>query len=286
MSAAGRSGDGAVARGAAPGGSARTSSSDMPLYEYVAGDSPLLISFPHSGTYVPRDLESRLCPTVRDLPDTDWFVPELYAFHAEIGASVLRATHSRYVVDLNRPADGAPLYPGQRETTVCPTETFAGEALYAAGNEPTRAEVAERLVRYWQPYHDRIAALVAALVARHGHCVLWDAHSILSKVPALFEGRLPDLNIGTADGGSCSAARRERLDGCLRAQTRFTHVLDGRFKGGYITRHYGTPADGIDAVQLELAQDAYLDEARTPVYSRERAAPLIEVVRSLLRAAL
>jgi N-formylglutamate deformylase len=269
-----------------PIGSAQTTADDTPLYEYVAGDSPLLISFPHSGTYVPRELELRLQAGVRDLPDTDWFVPELYAFHAGIGASILRATHSRYVVDLNRPADGAPLYPGQRETTVCPTETFAGEALYAAGDEPKRAEIEMRLRRYWQPYHDRITALTAALVARHGHCVLWDAHSILSQVPALFAGRLPDLNVGTADGASCSAARRERLGACLRTQSRFTHVFDGRFKGGFITRHYGNPARGIDAVQLEIAQDAYLDEARTPAFSRERAAPLIGVLRDLVRAAL
>jgi N-formylglutamate deformylase len=286
MSAAGRGEEAAVAGGAVAGGAARTGPEEMPLYEYVAGDSPLLISFPHSGTYLPRELESRLQAGVRDLPDTDWFVPELYGFHAEIGASILRATHSRYVIDLNRPADGAPLYPGQRETTVCPTETFAGEPLYAAGDEPGRAEVGLRLQRYWQPYHERITALAAALVARHGYCVLWDAHSILSRVPALFDGRLPHLNIGTADGGSCSAARRDRLGACLRAQSRFTHVLDGRFKGGYITRNYGNPAGGIDAVQLEIAQDAYLDEARKPVYSRERAAPLIEVLQDLVRTVI
>jgi N-formylglutamate deformylase len=263
-----------------------SASDDAPLYEYVAGDSPLLISFPHSGTYLPRELATRLRPEVRDLPDTDWFVPELYAWHAEVGASLLRATHSRYVVDLNRPPDGAPLYPGQRETTVCPTETFAGEALYVVGDEPTPAEVAARIARYWQPYHERIAALSAALVARHGVCVLWDAHSIRSRVPALFAGRLPDLNIGTADGRSCSGVRRARLDACLSAQSRFTHVLDGRFKGGYITRHYGDAAAGVDAIQLEIAQDAYLDEARTPVYSGERAAPLAAVLRELLGAAL
>src|SRR5580658_2719345 len=154
-----------------------------PIFEYVAGDLPLLVSFPHSGTYVPPELAARLRAQVLDLPDTDWFVPQLYDFCGALGASVIRATHTRYVVDLNRPPDGAPLYPGQRETTVCPTETFGGEALYLDGAFPTAAEVSDRLSHYWQPYHDRLAALTRDLVERHGHCILWDAHSIVSKVP-------------------------------------------------------------------------------------------------------
>lgn len=257
-----------------------------PLYEEAAGDSPLLISFPHSGTYVPLELLARLRGDVRDLPDTDWFVPELYAAQRELGASLIRATHSRYVVDLNRPADGAPLYPGQRETTVCPTETFDGQPLYEPRAEPDPAEIAQRIGKYWQPYHSRLAARTRELVARHGYCVLWDAHSIRSTVPGLFVGRLPDLNIGTADGGSCSAARAQRIAAVLGRQTRFSTVVNGRFKGGYITRHYGNPGAQVDAIQLEIAQAAYVEESRVPGYEAARAEPLRQVIGALLRAAL
>ena len=253
-----------------------------PLFEYLAGNRPLLISFPHSGTYVPPELKARLRPEVLDLPDTDWFVPQLYDFFRGLGASIIRATHTRYVVDLNRPPDGAPLYPGQRETTVCPTETFDGEALYRDGADPTSPEIAERLRTYWHPYHERLAALTRDLARVHGHCVLWDAHSIRSRVPALFEGRLPDLNVGTAGGRSCSHDLLDRIVACLKAQNRFSFVVDGRFKGGYITRNYGNPAHGIHAVQLEIAQCAYLQEARIPAFDPGRAVPLNALLRDVL----
>jgi N-formylglutamate deformylase len=257
-----------------------------PLFEYLPGDAPLLISFPHSGTYVPPELAVRLRPQVLDLPDTDWFVPQLYGFAREQGASVIRATHTRYVVDLNRPPDGTPLYPGQRETTVCPTETFDGEALYLEGANPGAAEIADRLTRYWQPYHDKLQAATRDLAKHHGHCVLWDAHSILSKVPGLFDGHLPDLNVGTAAGRSCSPALIDRIVASLSAQHQFSFVVDGRFKGGYITRHYGDPAARIHAVQLEIAQCAYLGEARTPVFDPARAEPLSSLLRELLTTLL
>ena len=256
-----------------------------PIFEYVPGDLPLLISFPHSGTYVPAELAVRLRPQVLDLPDTDWFVPQLYDFCGALGASVIRATHTRYVVDLNRPPDGAPLYPGLRETTVCPTETFGGEALYLEGADPTAAEISDRLSHYWQPYHDRLASLTQDLVERHGHCVLWDAHSIVSQVPGLFDGRLPDLNVGTAEGRSCSPRLQDRIVGALSAQEQFSFVVNGRFKGGYITRHYGNPARRIDAVQMEIAQSAYLAEARTPIFDPDRAKPLATLLRDLLGGA-
>ncbi len=253
-----------------------------PIFEYLPGDAPLLISFPHSGTYVPPELAKRLRPEALDLPDTDWFVPRLYDFFRDLGASSLRATHTRYVVDLNRPPDGAALYPGQRETTVCPTESFAGEALYRDGENPAPAEIAERLRTYWHPYHEKLSALTQAIKERHGHCILWDAHSILSRVPGLFEGRLPDLNVGTAGGRTCSAALLERIVAALSAGKQFSFVVDGRFKGGYITRHYGNPAARIDAVQLEIAQCAYLNETRTPAFDAALAAPLKSLLRDLL----
>ncbi len=253
-----------------------------PLFDYVPGEGPVLISFPHSGTYVPPELAVRLRPEALDLPDTDWFVPQLYESAAATGASILRATHTRYVVDLNRPPDGAPLYPGQRETTVCPTEAFDGEPLYLAEADPTPGEIAERLYTYWQPYHDKLAELIGQIVQRHGHCILWDAHSIRSQVPALFDGRLPDLNVGTGGGRSCSTNLMARIVIELGTQKQFSFVVDGRFKGGYITRHYGNPAARIDAVQLEIAQCAYLLEARTPVFDPLRAEPLSSLLRDLL----
>jgi N-formylglutamate deformylase len=186
------------------------------------------------------------------------------------------------VVDLNRPPDGAPLYPGQRETTVCPTETFDGAPLYLDGENPTSDEIAARLLQYWHPYHEKLSALTQEIQQRHGHCTLWDAHSILSRVPGLFEGRLPDLNVGTAGGRSCSPALAELITATLSAQQRFSFVVNGRFKGGHITRHYGNPAARIDAVQLEIAQCAYLLEARTPAFDATLAAPLSSLLRDLL----
>ncbi|HEX3849294.1 MAG TPA: N-formylglutamate deformylase [Steroidobacteraceae bacterium] len=259
-------------------------SARVPIFGYDAGTSPLLISFPHSGTYVPPDIAARLAPAALDLPDTDWFVPELYHFAREAGASVIRATHTRYVVDLNRPPDGKPLYPGQRETTVCPVETFDGETLYKPGTAPAPGEVAARLGMYWRPYHDQLAALTREIAARHGRCILWDAHSIHSVVPGLFEGRLPDLNVGTSSGKSCSPALLERVIAPLKAQSRFSFVVDGRFKGGYITRHYGNPAARIEAVQMEIAQCAYVAERRVPVYDGERAQPLGALLQQVIES--
>lgn len=253
-----------------------------PLYEYSRGDSPLLISIPHSGTYIPPGIAARMTETALAVPDTDWFVPELYAFARELGIGVLRATHSRYVVDLNRPPDGAPLYPGRRETGVCPIETFDGALIYPPGAEPTRSEIEERLRRYWQPYHRRLALAVEDQVQRHGRCLLWDAHSIRSTIPGLFEGRLPDLNLGTADGRSCSPALADRVEAQLNAQKQFSHIVNGRFKGGYITRQYGNQGAKVDALQMEIAQAAYLVEARVPHFFAVRAQPLISLLRNIL----
>jgi N-formylglutamate deformylase len=252
------------------------------LFDLSPGDSALLISMPHSGTYLPPEISARLSHAGREVPDTDWFIPQLYDFAGEIGATVICATHSRYVVDLNRPPDGEPLYPGRRETGVCPIETFDGEVLYTDGDEPTHQEIAARLQRYWQPYHDQLSALIGERVARFGQCLLWDAHSIHSTLPGLFDGRLPDLNVGTADGRSCSPAIATRIVRMLAAQDRFSHVVNGRFKGGYITRHYGRPADRVDAVQLEIAQSAYLREARAPSFDAAFAQPLRNLIRHAL----
>jgi N-formylglutamate deformylase len=253
----------------------------------ASGSSPLVISFPHSGTLVPASLAARMTPRALAVPDTDWHVPLLYApalgqGSAAFGAASIEARLSRYVVDLNRPPDDSALYPGQLSTGLCPSQSFAGEALYADA-PPDAAEVAERRARWWAPYHAALDALVADACARHGHCVLLDAHSIRSEVPRLFGGRLPDLNLGTNDGRSCDDALARRAMQVLAGDGRFTAVRDGRFKGGYITRSRGLPGAGVHALQLEIAQSAYMDEAGT-AWDAARAPPLAALLGRLLDA--
>ncbi|HMN35416.1 MAG: N-formylglutamate deformylase [Chiayiivirga sp.] len=258
----------------------------MEIFTLESGRAPLLVSLPHDGSHIPDALAARMTPAARTAPDTDWFVSRLYAFARELGASILRPNHSRYVVDLNRPPDDVSLYPGQNTTGLCPSVRFTGEPVYLPGQEPDAAEVAARVERYWRPYHDALADELARLRARFGRALLWDGHSIRGELPFLFEGRLPDLNLGTASGTSCTPALQARLASVLASQTRYSHVINGRFKGGYITRHYGNPARGVEAIQLELAQSTYMDEGATS-YLPERAERLERIVlRPLLEAAL
>jgi N-formylglutamate deformylase len=225
-------------------------------------------------------------PPALALPDTDWHVPLLYDFHRDLSASVIIARNSRYVVDLNRPPDGAPLYPGKTETQLCPVRTFADEPVYRPGQEPDADEIRERIHSQWNPYHLKLAEIIETIRNQHGHCVLWDAHSIKSEVPAFFDGRLPDLNVGTADGASCSRSLAECVMRQLRSQSRFSSVLNGRFKGGYITRHYGDPARGVDAIQLEIAQSAYMSEATPQDFDPGMASHLKNMLHPLLAEVL
>jgi N-formylglutamate deformylase len=255
------------------------------LFEQRRGSLPILISFPHSGTVLPESLRNRFTAVGHAVPDTDWFVPELYRRCLDrLDVSTLIASHSRYVVDLNRPADGAALYPGRIESAVCPTETFEGESIYAAGHEFSNAEIPARIDRYWRPYHLALAAERDRILAGHGRCLIWDAHSIRSRSPRLFEGELPELNLGTYSGHSAADPFVARVVERLRAQQRFSHVVDGRFKGGHITRHFGEPARNIHAMQLEIAQRAYMSEAGTPQFDSQRAAALSELIEQILAA--
>jgi N-formylglutamate deformylase len=255
-----------------------------PLFHLTRGEAPILVSFPHSGIYIPPDLAGRMTPSALGLPDTDWHVPRLYEFLDKMRASRIEATHSRYVVDLNRPPDDAALYPGQKKTGLVPYDTFAGEPLYLAGQEPKSDEIPPRR-SYWQPYHDAIAAELARLTAIHGSAILWDAHSIASEVPSLFEGRLPDFNLGTFDGKSCDTDIATQAFAVAK-HLPFTTVLNGRFKGGYITRHYGAPKKGIQAIQLEMAQIIYMDETPPYTYRPDRAAKASAAIKSLIKGAL
>jgi len=259
---------------------------DTPIFTLERGSVPLLISLPHDGSAIPADIAARMRPPARRSVDSDWHVGLLYGPLAKaLGASVLRPALSRYVVDLNRPADGHALYPGQRETGLVSTVGFDGAPLYEDGAEPDAIEIAQRVQDYWQPYHQALQAELARLREMHGRVVLWEGHSIRSVVPMLFEGRLPDFNLGTADGASCGESLQQRLADVLDGQDSYSHVVNGRFKGGYITRHYGRPADGAQAVQLELAQCNYMDED-TLDYLPGKAAAVQAVIGRLLDACL
>jgi len=252
----------------------------MEPYRFERGSTPLLVAIPHDGRDLPADVESQMTETGAALPDTDWHVKRLYGFAESLGAGVLAARYSRYVVDLNRPPGDEALYPGQVATGLCPTATFAGEPVYRDGAEPDEDERRSRVERYWRPYHDRLAAELERLRDRFGYALLWDAHSIKSRVPRLFEGELPVLNVGT--NGSKSAGRLiERALWRVARRSPHPAVLNGRFVGGYTTRQYGDPERGVHAVQLEIAQRAYMDE-KTLRYDEPRARVLGETLETLL----
>jgi N-formylglutamate deformylase len=258
----------------------------MTTFSLQRGRVPLLISLPHDGSFIPDDISARMLPAARRSPDTDWHVGRLYEPLAQaLGASVLKPLASRYVVDLNRPADGHALYPGQRETGLVPTIGFDGDPLYQDGREPDNAEVQRRMNEFWLPYHQALTQELARLCAEHGRAMLWEGHSIRSRVPMLFEGRLPDFNLGTAAGASCGGVLQTQLQACLESQSRFSYAVNGRFKGGYITRHYGEPDARIQAVQLELVQLNYMDETSFE-YDTDKARAVQELIGRMLQVCL
>ncbi|NMM44338.1 N-formylglutamate deformylase [Rhodospirillaceae bacterium KN72] len=231
------------------------------IYTLHRGHAPLLVSVPHAGTAVPDDIACRLSEEAKPLADTDWHVHTLYDFAASLGASVLVAHYSRYVVDLNRPPDNESLYPGQTTTGLIPIDTFDGNPVYQNDVDPDLSEVVGRVDGFWRPYHSALQTELDRIKAEHGHAVLWDAHSIASKVPRLFDGHLPDFNLGTNGGKSCAEDLADAVYAKAQSAEGYTSVLNGRFKGGYITRHYGKPQDGIHALQLELSQATYMQES-------------------------
>jgi len=252
------------------------------VFDFVAGDSPLLVSIPHDGRELAPGMAERMTGAGRALPDTDWHVRRLYDFVAELGASVLAANCSRYVVDLNRPADDSALYSGQVSTGLCPTMTFAGEPIYADGYQLRDQDRRKRIDAYWRPYHEKLRSELDRLVAGFGYALLWDAHSIRGELPLLFDGALPDLNIGTNGGLSCSEAMSDAV-GAAAASAAYSSVTNGRFRGGYITRHYGDPAAGVHAIQLEIAQRTYMDE-QSLAYAEPAAARLAATIAGMLTA--
>lgn len=247
------------------------------------GTNAVLISLPHVGTRIAQDQQHRYVARALAVEDTDWHLDQLYEFAADMGAGLIVPRYSRYLIDLNRAPDDRPMYAGANNTELCPTRFFTGEPLYRSGHEPDSDEIARRHATYWQPYHDALELELARLKARHGHAILFDGHSIKSTLPWLFEGTLPDLNLGTSSGASCAADLREALMQVVQTQTRFTQVTDGRFKGGHITRSHGRPAQAIHAIQLEMCWSTYMQETAPYRVDPDRAAKLAPVLHALVR---
>lgn len=257
--------------------------------EVSRGEAPLVVAFPHSGTEIPEQLEGSFTSFWLARKDADWWIDQVYSFAAALGATTIRSRISRSVIDLNRDPSGASLYPGQTTTELCPTTTFAGEALYH-DTPPDSAEIGWRRSNWFDPYHDALRAELDRLKTLHDKVVLYDAHSILSHVPRLFDGELPLFNIGTNNGTTCDPALSAAVV-AIAATTRHSHVLDGRFRGGWTTRHYGRPVDGIHAIQMELSMRGYL--AEPAVISPETwpapfdpTSPVIADLRAILTACL
>ncbi len=258
----------------------------MDLWRRHEAQVPLLIDIPHAGTYVPSALQARFTDAARKLPDTDWHADKLFSFAEAMGVGLLAATHSRYVVDLNRDPGGLELYPGFDNTELVPLSRFDREPIYRPGQLPDAAEIAGRVETFWRPYHERLKADLEGILARFGRCILLDGHSIPAQVPRFFSGRLPDLNLGSAGGNSAGASIAKAAWSVLDGQPRFSSVQDGRFKGGFVTRHYGKPERNVHALQIEIVQDCYMDEENPERFDEERAAPLSGVLKSLVQTLL
>lgn len=251
----------------------------------VRGGSPLVLAFPHTATFVPPDVRERLNERGRALADTDWHVDRLYAGLVP-DVTVVKAEFHRYVIDANRPPDGSSLYPGRNTTGLVPLTDFDGRPIWREGREPDAAEVERRRRLFHEPYHAALAAEIARVRERHGYAILYDCHSIRSRIPFLFEGVLPDLNVGTDGGRTCAPELIERVVRICRDSGR-SWVLDGRFRGGWTTRHYGRPEAGVHAIQMELAQSTYLVAERPPwTYDDARAEALRAVLRRILETLL
>lgn len=254
------------------------------------GTAPLVLGLPHTGTELPAEIADRFVSPWLARKDADWWIDRLYAFAEDLDATVVRTARSRSAIDVNRDPSGASLYPGMTTTELCPTTEFDGAPLYREGAEPDAEEIARRRAAWFDPYHAALSAELARLREAHGRVVLYDCHSIRSRIPRLFDGELPQFNIGTNGGLSCDPALTRRVE-AIAAASGLGHVVDGRFRGGYTTRHHGRPQAGIHAIQMELAVRGYLEEPAVPdernwppPWNAARAAPLAAHLRSILIA--
>jgi N-formylglutamate deformylase len=231
----------------------------MSIFELTQADAPLVISVPHDGALIPDDIIQTMNPAVSGSSDRDYLISEVFEFE-DMVYSKIKTNYSRHVIDLNRPATGESLYQNQTETELCPTSTFDFQDIYLPGQKPEETEIKRRIEYYWRPYHDKLAALIQTAKDKFGFCVLIDAHSIDDEVPRFFDGRLPDINVGTYAGQSCSPEIEQIVMQQLAAQDDFSFINNGRFKGGFITRNYGDPQNNVHAIQLEHAKTCYLNE--------------------------
>ncbi|KJS39170.1 MAG: N-formylglutamate amidohydrolase [Hyphomonas sp. BRH_c22] len=248
----------------------------------IPGTGPVILGQPHSGTFVPDDIFARLNSLGQELRDTDWHVPQLYDGLLP-SASIVRANFSRYVIDANRDPEGTSLYPGLNVTELVPTSTFDGELIWHAN--PAKSDIAQRIGSFHRVYHAALEAEIARVKAKHGFAVLYDCHSIRSEIPYLFDNQLPDLNIGDNSGRSCAPAITSAVAAICAQSPVYSHVVNGRFKGGWTTRHYGRPETGVHAIQMELVQRCYLESETPPfAYSASHAAPLRDLLGTILKA--
>lgn len=261
---------------------------DAPMdYIFTAGDSPVLLSLPHVGTDVPRAIEDDFTREGKEIPDTSWYLDRVFDFASELGIGVLKAHYSRYVTDLGRDPKGGILYEGLENTSICPLQRFDYKQIYITAAEPTEEEIMTRITRYWQPYHAKLAMALMEIKKKHGFAILIDATSIRSQCPRFFEGVLPDVNIGTNDGRSTDPSLTDVI---LRSfnndEDGYSHILDGRFKGGYITRHFGDPRHDIHAVQIELTQSTYMDEKPPFTFQPKKADFTRPMLKHIMKAVL
>ena len=248
-------------------------------HRFKQGSTPLLVSFPHNGSHIPDPVAANMTEAGRTSRDTDWFLDRLYDLPELDDASLIVAEQSRYVIDLNRSRDNQSLYPGRTTTGLIPMMRFDGQATYSV--EPNAAEINRRIDTIWSPYHERIDSELNRMIERFGTAVLIEAHSIEPVLPRLFEGRLPDFNIGTNRGESCAAGLSNCVTNVLQSQSQYTHVVNGRFLGGYITRNFGRPEEGRHAIQFELSQATYMDEVNK-VWDAEKASSVQSVFRKII----
>lgn len=253
------------------------------MIEVVQGNGPIVLGLPHTGTEVPGDVFKRLNERGQALADTDWNIHHLYDGLLDNVTTVRTPVH-RYVIDVNRGADDASLYPGQNTTGLCPVTDFDGRPIYRAGQEPDAEETDNRRQTFHTPYHQELSAELSRVREIHGVVVLFDCHSIRSLIPYLFAGNLPDLNIGTNSSTSCAPVVEQTVHEICQSALSYDTILNGRFKGGWTTRHYGHPKAGIHAIQMELAQSTYMQEMPPWTYDDVKAATLREHLERLLRA--
>ena len=253
---------------------------ELKTFSFFEGNSPLLVSIPHDGRLLSDDIKKSVKEKFLELPDTDWHMNRLYDSFKDTQWNIISANFSRYVVDLNRSSDDIKLYNDFKSTGLCPVKSFSGEHLYSDGNEISELKMERRVKSYWKPYHDKIKQTLESIKSKYGYAILWDAHSIKSKVPNLFEGELANLNIGSNSGRSCPNSILESIHK-IASNSGFSVVLNGRFKGGYITRHYGKPAENVYAIQMEIAQRSYMNEI-TLSYDERLSKKLTPILKLML----